>query len=94
MLNKYIYLRSLTSNLHVCPAGELCLLSTSLKAGVGVMAPLAALEAAPVPNAVAVVSLEEAAQSGGQVNLPEGAIRLAVSIKVTYRTDLGSTCWV
>lgn len=48
----------------------------------GILAPLAALKAAPVPNAVAVVSLEDAAKSGGQVQLPEGAIRLAVSVKV------------
>ena len=46
------------------------------------MAPLAALEANPIANAVAVVSLEDVAKSGGQVSLPEGAIRLAVEIKV------------
>ncbi|CAB1112136.1 unnamed protein product [Ectocarpus sp. CCAP 1310/34] len=53
------------------------------EAGVGVLAPLAALEANPIANAVAVVSLEDVAKSGGQVNLPKGAIRLAVEIKGT-----------
>ncbi|CAM9221239.1 unnamed protein product, partial [Ectocarpus sp. 6 AP-2014] len=53
------------------------------EAGVGVLAPLAALEANPIANAVAVVSLEDVAKSGGQVNLPEGAIRLAVEIEGT-----------
>lgn len=53
-----------------------------VQAGVGVLAPLAALEANPIANAVAVVSLEDVAKSGGQVNLPEGAIRFAVEIKV------------
>eukprot|EP00752_Nemacystus_decipiens_P003746 g3451.t1 len=53
------------------------------EAGVGVLAPAAALEANPVANAVAVVSLEDIMESGGQVPLPEGAIRLAVSIKGT-----------
>lgn len=52
------------------------------QAGVGVLAPIAALEANPLPNAVAVVSLEDAAKTEGQVSLPAGAVRLAVSIKV------------
>lgn len=46
------------------------------------MAPMAALEASPVPNAVAVVSVEDAIKSSGRVKLPDGAIRLAVSITV------------
>lgn len=45
---------------------------------------MAALEATPFANAVAVVSLEDVTKSGGQVTLPEGAIRLAVSIKVMF----------
>ncbi|CAM9578221.1 unnamed protein product, partial [Pylaiella littoralis] len=53
------------------------------EAGVGVLAPVAALEATPFANAVAVVSLEDASKSDGQVSLPEGTIRLAVSIKGT-----------
>lgn len=52
------------------------------------MAPMAALEANPVPNAVAVVSLEEASKTGGKVTLPAGAVRLAVSIKVNSRLRL------
>lgn len=52
------------------------------QAGVGVLAPLAALEACPIPKAVAVVPLEDVTKAGGQVKLPEGAIRVAVSIKV------------
>lgn len=52
------------------------------QAGVGIMAPIAALEANPLPNAVAVVSLEDASKTEGQVTLPAGAVRLAVSIKV------------
>lgn len=54
--------------------------------------PLSALEAAPVPNAVAVVSLEDAAAAGGQITLPQGAIRLAVSIKV--RCSWSRNAWV
>lgn len=60
-----------------------CFVVALTKAGVGVMAPIAALEANPLPNAVAVVSLEDATKSGGQVTLPAGAIRFAVSIKVS-----------
>lgn len=52
------------------------------------MAPIAALEANPLPNAVAVVSLEDASKTGGQVTLPAGAVRLAVSIKVNGRLPL------
>lgn len=52
------------------------------KAGVGILAPAAALEANPIANAVAVVQLEDINKSGGPVTLPEGAIRLAVSIEV------------
>ncbi len=54
------------------------------KAGVGILAPVAALEANPIANAVAVVSLEDINKSGVQVTLPEGAIRLAVSIEVGF----------
>lgn len=53
------------------------------KAGVGIVAPAAALKANPIANAVAVVSLEDI-NGGEQVPLPEGAIRLAVSIKVRF----------
>lgn len=62
----------------------LCRVACVYKAGVGVLAPAAALEATPVANAVAVVSLEDITKAGGQVTLPEGAIRLAVSIKVGF----------
>ena len=61
------------------------MLRALVKAGVGVLAPAAALEANPVANAVAVVSVEDITESGGQVSLPQGAIRLAVSIKVCRR---------
>lgn len=47
------------------------------------MAPIAALEVNPLPNAVAVISLEDATKAGGQVTLPAGVIRFAVSIKVS-----------
>lgn len=50
--------------------------------GVGVLVPIEAFKANPLPNAVVVVSLEDAAKTGGQVTMPEGAIRLALSIKV------------
>ncbi|CAN0267258.1 unnamed protein product, partial [Hapterophycus canaliculatus] len=53
------------------------------KAGVGVLAPMAALKANPIANAVAVVSMEDVGEAGGHVTLPEGAMRLAVSIKGT-----------
>mmetsp|Transcript_26004 Transcript_26004/g.34110 ORF Transcript_26004/g.34110 Transcript_26004/m.34110 type:complete len:732 (+) Transcript_26004:127-2322(+) len=46
--------------------------------GVGIIAPAAELEKNPVPNAVALVSLEEAAKAS--VTLPEGAARLALSV--------------
>ncbi|CAM9771873.1 unnamed protein product, partial [Scytosiphon promiscuus] len=53
------------------------------EAGVGVLAPMAALKANPIANAVAVVTMEDVQDSSGHVSLPEGAIRLAVSIKGT-----------
>mmetsp|Transcript_28850 Transcript_28850/g.54486 ORF Transcript_28850/g.54486 Transcript_28850/m.54486 type:complete len:738 (-) Transcript_28850:170-2383(-) len=46
---------------------------------VGVLAPLEALKAAPLPNSVAVVSLSDFAAAGGKVDLPEGAQRVAVT---------------
>uniref|UniRef100_A0A7S0WSW2 4-hydroxy-3-methylbut-2-en-1-yl diphosphate synthase (ferredoxin), chloroplastic n=1 Tax=Pyramimonas obovata TaxID=1411642 RepID=A0A7S0WSW2_9CHLO len=46
---------------------------------VGVLAPIAALQANPLPNSVAVVSLKEFAAAGGKVELPEGAQRVAVT---------------
>ena len=52
--------------------------------GVGVLVPIEALKVNPIRNAVAVVSSEDAAKTGGKVTLPEGAVRLAVSIKVSY----------
>lgn len=72
------------TNAHVVTHLLLCRAHCVGKAGVGVLAPAAALEANPVANAVAVVSLEDITKSGGQVSLPEGAIRLAVSIKVGF----------
>lgn len=62
----------------------LCHVACVGKAGVGVLALASELEANPVANAVAVMSLEDITKSGGQVTLPEGAIRLAVSIKVGF----------
>lgn len=47
------------------------------------MAPIVALEENPLANAVAVISLEDATKAGGQVTLPAGAIRFAVSIKAS-----------
>lgn len=58
------------------------------QAGVGVLAPIAALQANPLPNAVAVVSLEDTATTGGQVSLPQGVVRLAVSLKVSIPCSL------
>jgi len=46
---------------------------------VGVMAPIAALKASPLPNSVALVPLAEFAAAGGKVELPEGAQRVAVT---------------
>ena len=46
--------------------------------GVGVLAPAAELAASPLPNAVALFSLEEVAKGG--LTMPEGAIRMAVSV--------------
>lgn len=43
---------------------------------------MAALKANPIANAVALVAMEDVGDSGGHVDLPEGAIRLAVSMKV------------
>uniref|UniRef100_A0A6U9XWI6 4-hydroxy-3-methylbut-2-en-1-yl diphosphate synthase (ferredoxin), chloroplastic n=1 Tax=Pseudo-nitzschia australis TaxID=44445 RepID=A0A6U9XWI6_9STRA len=49
-----------------------------LEVSMGVIVPAAELEKDPLPNAVALVSLQEAIASDG--NLPEGAIRLAVTL--------------
>ncbi|CAM9161247.1 unnamed protein product [Choristocarpus tenellus] len=69
------------------PAAEDKVARTALRrlqeVGVGVLAPLAALEASPLPNAVAVVSLEDAMKNGGVVELPPGAIRVAVTVEGT-----------
>lgn len=54
------------------------------------MAPLAALKANPIANAVAVVPMEDVSESGGHVSLPDGVIRLAVSIKVSSGAKLSS----
>jgi hypothetical protein len=53
-----------------------------LQVGVGVLAPIAELERAPVPNAVAVVSLTAVAAAGGKVELPTGAMRLVITLTV------------
>jgi len=49
-----------------------------LEVSVGVIVPAAELEKDPLPNAIAYMSLEEALERDGE--LPEGAIRLAVTI--------------
>jgi len=46
--------------------------------GVGVIAPAAELAANPLPNAIALFSLSEVAKGG--IKMPEGAIRMAVSV--------------
>eukprot|EP00475_Leptophrys_vorax_P043067 TRINITY_DN8171_c0_g1_i2.p1 TRINITY_DN8171_c0_g1~~TRINITY_DN8171_c0_g1_i2.p1 ORF type:complete len:602 (-),score=68.08 TRINITY_DN8171_c0_g1_i2:225-1787(-) len=48
--------------------------------GVGVLVPLAALEATPLPNAIALLSLDDVKQ-GKHSSLPEGAARFAVSVR-------------
>ena len=58
------------------------------EAGVGIIVPIAALRSAPLPNAVALVPAAEVAAAGGNVALPEGAIRLAVSIDGTESDDV------
>jgi len=50
------------------------------ESGVGVIAPAAALSAAPLPDAVALVDARAAAAAGGKPALPEGAARWAVAI--------------
>jgi len=49
-----------------------------IEVSIGVIVPAAELEKDPLPNAVALFSLEEAISKNGQ--LPEGAIRLAISL--------------
>lgn len=63
---------------------------TVKQVGVGVLVPMEAFMANPIPNAVVVVSLEDVAKTGGQVTLPEGAIRLALSIKVSLSVCLSA----
>lgn len=46
---------------------------------VGVLAPIEALRANPLPKSVAVVSLADYAAAGGKIELPEGAQRVAVT---------------
>lgn len=46
--------------------------------GVGVVAPAAELEANPIPNAIALFSLRDIAK--GDVKMPEGAIRKAITV--------------
>ena len=53
------------------------------ESGVGVVAPMEALKANPLPDAVALVSLAEAAKQGGKPALPAGAARWAVQISGT-----------
>ncbi|CAI5984201.1 unnamed protein product [Closterium sp. NIES-65] len=48
--------------------------------GVGVLVPVEALAAAPLPNAVALLSLEQA-KLGVHKHLPQGAARFAVSVR-------------
>jgi len=57
-----------------------------MEVGTGVIAPAAELEARPLENAVALVSLAEAAATDGK--LPAGAIRLAVAIDGTEDDDV------
>ena len=52
-----------------------------IEVSVGVIVPAQELEKDPIPNAVALMSLDEALERNGQ--LPEGAIRLAVSVDCT-----------
>jgi (E)-4-hydroxy-3-methylbut-2-enyl-diphosphate synthase len=47
---------------------------------VGVLAPIDQLQANPLPNSVAVVTLDAIAKNGGLPKLPEGAIRYAVKL--------------
>jgi hypothetical protein len=56
--------------------------TTAAQVGVGVLAPIAELERAPVPNAVAVVSLAAVAAAGGKVQLPTGAMRVVITLTV------------
>lgn len=53
--------------------------------GVHVMAPVAALEATPLPGAVAILTLKDFA--AGRTDLPEGVTRFAVSIDGTESHD-------
>ncbi|KAG5175064.1 1-hydroxy-2-methyl-2-(E)-butenyl 4-diphosphate synthase chloroplast precursor [Tribonema minus] len=64
--------------------------------GVGVLAPIEALKASPLPNSLAVVSLEDWAAAGGKVELPEGVLRAVLTVKGTESDDalamLGTGC--
>jgi len=57
-----------------------------MEVGTGVIVPAEELKKNPLENAVALMSLTEAAESNGQ--LPDGAIRLAVEIDGTEDDDL------
>jgi hypothetical protein len=50
---------------------------THAQVGVGVISPADELAAAPVPNAIALFALKEVAKG---VSMPEGAIRMAVTV--------------
>ena len=67
-------------------AGARRALARLQEVGVGVLVPAPALAATPLPNAVAVFSLAEAA-AGGKPALPEGAARWAVAIDGTEADD-------
>jgi len=59
-------------------AARLCL-KRLLDVNVGLLAPLAALQANPLAGAVAVVALKDFAAQGSKVSLPEGCQRFALS---------------
>ena len=50
---------------------------------IGVLAPLSELNLSPLPNAVAVVTLEEIVKNGKMPPLPEGAVRYAIKVFLT-----------
>jgi hypothetical protein len=72
-----------TANTLHCTRLHACITATA-QVGVGVLAPIAELERAPVPNAVAVVSLTAVAAAGGKVELPTGAMRVVITLTVCY----------
>ena len=57
------------------------------ESGVGVLAPVEALQKNPLPDAVALVSAADAARQGGKPALPAGAARWAVHITGTETDD-------